>query len=1339
MGLHQHALLPLLGLAGLIFSGVHAVAPLRNLCPRTCQEAGPNPSDWTVIGEFSQLQACQRPMVLDFSVNIPVTEKQQIRVCNVFANDFSNRAASNITLASTDGEIETKQVNPQLAWTPAASEDEIGGRLVIQSVEHLKSYLLNNRKTSQRIMLFGTVSGTTVGVYVGANLIGSSVAGDLFDSFLNNLYGTGIADSEASLVQLCDGRSGNDVFGLIAASSATFSTVHDAVGRWSNGTCVDTSSYAETRELNATSISVIKPKIAPTPSNGTVIRGQRRDTYCRTVKVDDGDICDTLIVRCGGGLTTEQFYKYNPDPDRCTLLPGEYRCCTSGSMPDLRPKPNADGSCASYQIQHNDFCSKIAVANGLTVKELEDLNKETWGFNGCDYGFWADNWICLSEGTPRFPEPIPNAVCGPQKPGSTKPSGSTSRDWAKLNPCPLNACCNIWGQCGTTVDFCIDTNTGPPGTAKKDTYGCVSNCGMTIVRSGPPAQFIKLGYFEGFNLGRTCLNMDAIQVDPSFTHVHFAFGMITEQFEIYQEDVYAEFQFQQFKQITTAKRIISFGGWVFSAEAPNYPIFRNAVSTAANREKLATNLVKYVVDNGLDGLDIDWEYPSAPDLPDIPKGDLSEATNYLRLLASIKSKLPKDKSLSIAAPSSYWYLKQFPIKAMSELLDYVVFMTYDLHGQWDAGNEWANPGCPSGNCLRSHINRTETLSALTMITKAGVPSNKVLVGISSYGRSFQMVDPSCTGPSCLYTGDRKTSYARKGRCTETSGYLANAEINEIGGRTWMDTASNSMMMVDGDLWVSYMDDSLKASRTQLYKNYEMGGVSDWAVDLVQFNLPPYGDMPPIGSPPDVSPGGFYEKSWLESKNQMKAKVPPVPPECTASREKRTGTWVGLECTMPEAQAHTTDYPPADRWAAMDCDHAWEDAKCDDVSINTNCGTVTCVAHNNAGDLKDAKTGACAYEIWNSISAVHSMLKNYYYTLDAAGVGIRDNQDTFIETFAPKPEDGAAILSLFLSLLGIPLNIGLTRFITGDMMARPFASIGANPETFAEEVTGLVDVGSGVAQDAIQKASDAKKGVEFSTIYDALLGNWKAQVDTLITKIFDGSQTSIDILGSLFSGGKLIDGRVSTKAPSTNHTEHWELEQNVERAFYAAAIPAAWSANRPAPVVVDFGAYADEDNGCQIDARDYFLSGNPDQYNVGWRCINKHSYILAGVRDKQETCGVGPNCPATPKWTLDVLDGIGDIPDDLDPGETPKWAGVTVSDLIIGALNTYNTNGQKNIMDPTKGVPTHKSIVDEYNGKNMDIRRAGFIRIPVCSAEEAKANLAKGRAVYGTSRNYPCNA
>jgi hypothetical protein len=71
----------------------------------------------------------------------------------------------------------------------------------------------------------------------------------------------------------------------------------------------------------------------------------------------------------------------------------------------------------------------------------------------------------------------------------------------------------------------------------------------------------------------------------------------------------------------------------------------------------------------------------ATDIPGIPEGLASDGTNYLNFIKKMKTNFPFDKTVSIAAPASYWYLKAFPIKDMSESLDYIVYMTYDLHGK----------------------------------------------------------------------------------------------------------------------------------------------------------------------------------------------------------------------------------------------------------------------------------------------------------------------------------------------------------------------------------------------------------------------------------------------------------------------------------------------------------------------------------------------------------------------------------------------------------------------------------------------------------------------------------
>ncbi|KAH7028752.1 glycoside hydrolase superfamily [Microdochium trichocladiopsis] len=139
-------------------------------------------------------------------------------------------------------------------------------------------------------------------------------------------------------------------------------------------------------------------------------------------------------------------------------------------------------------------------------------------------------------------------------------------------------------------------------------------------------------------------------------------------------------QWNDFKAMTGVKRVISFGGWVFSNEE-TYDVLRKAMGPA-NRKLFANNVVAFLNREGLDGVDWDWEYPGATDIPGTPPGSTSDGPNYLKFVTLMKTKLG-GKTQSIAAPSSYWYLKNFPIAQMGLALDDIVFMTYDLHSMCD--------------------------------------------------------------------------------------------------------------------------------------------------------------------------------------------------------------------------------------------------------------------------------------------------------------------------------------------------------------------------------------------------------------------------------------------------------------------------------------------------------------------------------------------------------------------------------------------------------------------------------------------------------------------------------
>lgn len=116
--------------------------------------------------------------------------------------------------------------------------------------------------------------------------------------------------------------------------------------------------------------------------------------------------------------------------------------------------------------------------------------------------------------------------------------------------------------------------------------------------------------------------------------------------------------------------------------------------------------------------------------------------------------------ISCTLPSSYWYLQNFDLSNMQKYLSWFNFMTYDLHGTWDKGNEW------TGDYLRGHTNLTEIDEGFGLLWRNDVDPANVVMGMGFYGRSFTMSDSTCHTADCTFS-----AAGVAGECSNTAGIL----------------------------------------------------------------------------------------------------------------------------------------------------------------------------------------------------------------------------------------------------------------------------------------------------------------------------------------------------------------------------------------------------------------------------------------------------------------------------------------------------------------------------------------------------------------------------------------
>lgn len=590
-------------------------------CPQPCDSA--NPEKWTVYNSVQRLSACKEPMVLDFALHNSLKDGDVVKI---HACAVGNSTKQQDAIVGSASFIPKRSIASSAKCLDATEENSVSLSIngAGQSNHHADDALLALQTLQTRIqkaqcgdvVQFVYANRTAIGLYSGAAIDKVTIT-SLVRQMADLIKSQGAVQHMHS--EICDGdRNSLQIAGISINTQGDLAAVQQDVALWSKAKCAESRGsirripsfkvqeqrHGMLHHSNRTSFNQTSFNATHTPKKLFV-----RDD-CRVVPIVAGDTCGKLADRCG--ISPADFTKYNPDDDFCsTLSPYGRACCSPGDLPDIRPKKNADGTCATYLVKSGDDCPTLAGKNGLKTSDIEDFNKgTTWGWNGCEHLLASMN-ICLSDGLPPMPAPIENAVCGPQKPNSTRPTDG--RFIGNINPCPLNACCNIWGQCGISGDFCVEERgpLGNPGTAPPGVNGCVSSCGMGITNDREYPQhgdFGRVGYYETWNMDRDCLRLPVAgaNTDSSYTIIHWAFAEVNSDWSVRINDPHS--QWDDFKALRGVKRVLSFGGWGYSTDPGTYDVLRQAMSPT-NREIFAKNIVNFINKEGLDGVDFDWEYP----------------------------------------------------------------------------------------------------------------------------------------------------------------------------------------------------------------------------------------------------------------------------------------------------------------------------------------------------------------------------------------------------------------------------------------------------------------------------------------------------------------------------------------------------------------------------------------------------------------------------------------------------------------------------------------------------------------------------------------------------------
>jgi chitinase len=180
-------------------------------------------------------------------------------------------------------------------------------------------------------------------------------------------------------------------------------------------------------------------------------------------------------------------------------------------------------------------------------------------------------------------------------------------------------------------------------------------------------------------------------------------------------------------QYPQLKIMVSIGGWGGCAFCSD--VFANA----KHRNTFAKTTVALFKQYGIDGLDLDWEYPAIEGYPG-HTFTLADKNNFTELVKDLRQEMGNDFLLTFAAGGFVKYLEQsIDWNAVMPLVDFVNLMTYDLVGGYATITGHHTP-------LQDYRPGQEsTTKCVNWLLDKKVPAQKLIIGAAMYARIWENV------------------------------------------------------------------------------------------------------------------------------------------------------------------------------------------------------------------------------------------------------------------------------------------------------------------------------------------------------------------------------------------------------------------------------------------------------------------------------------------------------------------------------------------------------------------------------------------------------------------------